>query len=36
MVCLRMPKMDQFKKKLLAAESIDTIYDIIIEQDEDF
>lgn len=29
-------KMDQFKKKLLAAESADTIYDIIIEQDEDF
>ncbi|OGR12589.1 MAG: PTS fructose transporter subunit IIA [Desulfobacterales bacterium RIFOXYA12_FULL_46_15] len=29
-------KMDQFKKKLLTAESADTIYDIIIEQDEDF
>ena len=29
-------KMDQFKKKLLAAESSDTIYDLIIEQDEDF
>ena len=29
-------KMDQFKKKLLASESVDTIYDIIIEQDEDF
>ncbi len=29
-------KMDQFKKKLLSADSVDTIYDIIIEQDEDF
>lgn len=29
-------KMDQFKKRLLAAESVDGIYDIIIEQDEDF
>ena len=29
-------KVDQFKKKLLAAESVDTIYNIIIEQDEDF
>ena len=29
-------KIDQFKKRLLAAESVDSIYDIIIEQDEDF
>jgi len=29
-------KMDQFKKKLLAADCTDAIYDIIIEQDEDF
>ena len=29
-------KMDQFKKKLLAAESVDEIYEIIKDQDEDF
>lgn len=29
-------KMDQFKKGLLAAQSVDDIYDIIMEQDEDF
>jgi len=29
-------KLDHFKKKLLAADSADTIYNIIIEQDEDF
>jgi PTS system nitrogen regulatory IIA component len=29
-------KMDQFKKKLLAADCTDAIYDIIIEQDEEF
>ncbi|MFA5902792.1 MAG: PTS sugar transporter subunit IIA [Desulfobacula sp.] len=29
-------KIDLFKKKLLAADSADTVYDIIIEQDEDF
>jgi nitrogen PTS system EIIA component len=29
-------KMDQFKRKLLAADSADTIYNILIEQDEDF
>nr|NJM03176.1 PTS sugar transporter subunit IIA [Desulfobacula sp.] len=29
-------KMDQFKKRLLAADSVDALYDIIIEQDEDF
>jgi PTS system nitrogen regulatory IIA component len=32
----KMLKMDQFKKKLMTAESVDAIYDIIIEQDEDF
>lgn len=29
-------KMDQFKQGLLAARSVDEIYDIITEQDEDF
>lgn len=29
-------KMDQFKKRLLAADSVDDICDIITEQDEDF
>ncbi len=29
-------KMDQFKKELKAAESVDDIYDTIIDQDEDF
>ncbi|MCP3874510.1 MAG: PTS sugar transporter subunit IIA [Desulfobacteraceae bacterium] len=29
-------KMDQFKKGLLNAQSVDEIYDIIMEQDEDF
>jgi PTS system nitrogen regulatory IIA component len=29
-------KMDQFKRGLLAATSVDEIYDIIAEQDEDF
>jgi len=29
-------KMDQFKQELMAAESVDDIYDTIIEQDEDF
>lgn len=29
-------KRDQFKKSLMAAESVDDIYDIIIDQDEDF
>lgn len=29
-------KMDQFKKGLLAAKSVDDIYDIIMEQDEEF
>lgn len=29
-------KMDQFKKGLLSAESVDEIYDIIMDQDEDF
>ncbi|WP_299978250.1 PTS sugar transporter subunit IIA [Desulfobacula sp.] len=29
-------KMDQFKKKLATAKSVDDIYDIIMEQDEDF
>ena len=29
-------KMDQFKKGLTAAESVDDIYDIIMDQDEDF
>ncbi len=29
-------KMDQFKKGLIAAQSVDDIYDIIMEQDEDF
>ncbi len=32
----RLLKMDQFKKKLLAADSADMIYEIITEQDEDF
>ena len=29
-------KMDQFKKGLIAAQSVDDIYDIIMDQDEDF
>ncbi len=29
-------KMEQFKKGLIAAQSVDDIYDIIMEQDEDF
>ena len=29
-------KMDQFKRKLLSAETRDLIYDVIVEQDEDF
>lgn len=29
-------KMDQFKNSLLTAESVDDIYNIILEQDEDF
>jgi PTS system nitrogen regulatory IIA component len=29
-------KMDQFKKGLVAAQSVDDIYDIIMDQDEDF
>jgi len=29
-------KMDQFKKELIAAESVDDIYNTIIDQDEDF
>lgn len=29
-------KMDHFKKRLLTAESVDEIYNIIMEQDEDF
>lgn len=29
-------KMEQFKKRLLTADSAETIYEIIIEQDEDF
>ena len=29
-------KMDRFKKELMTAESVDDIYDIIIDQDEDF